>query len=50
MNAAIQTPKSAASLRRAGVLNMWYDADSDALMARTAAKRPIPHGKISRAR
>ncbi len=25
----------------AGALNMWYDADSDARMARTAA-RPIP--------
>src|ERR1700719_2549690 len=32
----------------AGVLNMWYDADIDAVMARTA-RRPIPCGKISRA-
>jgi protoheme IX farnesyltransferase len=31
----------------AGVLNMWYDADIDALMTRTA-RRPIPRGKISR--
>src|SRR5271168_5159707 len=31
----------------AGVLNMWYDADIDALMTRTA-KRPIPRGRISR--
>ena len=31
----------------AGVLNMWYDADIDAVMARTA-KRPIPRGKVSR--
>jgi protoheme IX farnesyltransferase len=31
----------------AGVLNMWYDADIDSLMARTA-RRPIPRGKISR--
>jgi protoheme IX farnesyltransferase len=31
----------------AGVLNMWYDADIDALMTRTA-RRPIPLGKISR--
>src|SRR5258705_6576647 len=31
----------------AGVLNMWYDADIDALMTRTAM-RPIPRGKISR--
>jgi len=32
----------------AGVLNMWYDADIDAVMARTA-RRPIPCGRISRA-
>jgi len=32
----------------AGVLNMWYDADIDAVMTRTA-KRAIPRGKISRA-
>ena len=30
----------------AGALNMWYDADVDALMTRTAA-RPIPVGRIS---
>jgi heme o synthase len=30
----------------AGVLNMWYDADIDALMTRTAM-RPIPRGKVS---
>jgi protoheme IX farnesyltransferase len=29
-----------------GALNMWYDADIDAVMARTAA-RPIPRGRIS---
>jgi heme o synthase len=29
----------------AGVLNMWYDADIDAVMARTA-RRPIPLGRI----
>ena len=29
-----------------GALNMWYDADIDALMARTAS-RPIPAGKVS---
>ena len=28
-----------------GCLNMWYDADIDALMSRTA-KRPIPSGRI----
>jgi protoheme IX farnesyltransferase len=31
----------------AGVLNMWYEADIDALMTRTAA-RPIPGGRVSR--
>lgn len=30
----------------AGVLNMWYDADIDAVMTRTAM-RPIPRGKVS---
>ncbi|HMB10079.1 heme o synthase [Saliniramus sp.] len=29
-----------------GCLNMWYDADIDAVMSRTA-KRPIPAGRIS---
>jgi protoheme IX farnesyltransferase len=29
----------------AGALNMWYDADIDALMTRTA-KRPIPMGRV----
>ena len=29
-----------------GALNMWYDADIDALMSRTA-KRPIPMGRVS---
>src|SRR5215472_4274826 len=38
----------AAGAGAAGVLNMWYDADIDALMTRTAT-RPIPRGKISRA-
>jgi protoheme IX farnesyltransferase len=37
----------AAGAGAAGVLNMWYDADIDAVMARTAS-RPIPRGKISR--
>src|SRR6201987_3934709 len=31
----------------AGALNMWYDADIDARMARTAG-RPIPQGRIAR--
>ncbi len=30
-----------------GALNMWYDADIDAHMARTAA-RPIPQGRITK--
>jgi protoheme IX farnesyltransferase len=29
-----------------GALNMWYDADIDAIMTRTA-KRPIPDGRIA---
>jgi protoheme IX farnesyltransferase len=39
-----------ARLRRggaAGALNMWYDADIDILMARTA-NRPIPAGRVTR--
>jgi hypothetical protein len=38
----------AAGAGAAGVLNMWYDADIDATMTRTA-RRPIPDGKVSRA-
>jgi heme o synthase len=30
----------------AGALNMWYDADVDAVMSRTA-RRPIPRGRVS---
>ncbi len=30
-----------------GALNMWYDADIDAKMARTAA-RPVPSGRVAR--
>ena len=37
----------AAGAGAAGALNMWYDADIDAIMSRTAM-RPIPCGKISR--
>ena len=37
----------AAGAGAAGVLNMWYDADIDAVMTRTAM-RPIPRGKVSR--
>jgi protoheme IX farnesyltransferase len=37
----------AAGAGAAGALNMWYDADIDAVMSRTAM-RPIPRGKTSR--
>src|ERR1700730_6491872 len=37
----------AAGAGAAGVLNMWYDADIDAVMSRIAM-RPIPRGKVSR--
>ena len=37
----------AAGAGASGVLNMWYDADIDAVMARTAM-RPIPSGRVSR--
>src|SRR5262249_37300585 len=37
----------AAGAGAAGALNMWYDADIDAVMSRTA-RRPIPRGEISR--
>jgi protoheme IX farnesyltransferase len=37
----------AAGAGAAGALNMWYDADIDAMMSRTA-RRPIPRGAISR--
>ena len=36
----------AAGAAAAGTLNMWYDADIDAKMTRTAG-RPIPRGIIS---
>jgi protoheme IX farnesyltransferase len=38
----------AAGAGGAAVLNMWYEADVDAAMTRTA-KRPIPSGRVSRA-
>lgn len=36
----------AAGAGAAGALNMWYDADIDAVMQRTA-KRPVPRGRIA---
>ncbi len=36
----------AAGAGAAGALNMWYDADIDAVMTRTAS-RPIPAGRVS---
>jgi heme o synthase len=44
--ASIAIVSIAAGAGAAGVLNMWYEADIDAVMARTAM-RPIPRGKIS---
>src|SRR4051794_8015645 len=46
--ASIAVLAIAAGAGAAGVLNMWYDADIDAVMTRTAM-RPIPRGTISRA-
>jgi heme o synthase len=37
----------AAGAGAAGVLNMWYDADIDSVMARTSM-RPIPRGMVSK--
>jgi heme o synthase len=37
----------AAGAASAGALNMWYDADIDSFMGRTAM-RPIPRGRVSR--
>ena len=36
----------AAGAGAAGALNMWFDADIDATMARTAA-RPVPRGCVA---
>src|SRR5690242_5279519 len=35
----------AAGAGASGALNMWYDADIDAVMSRTAS-RPIPAGRV----
>src|SRR5712675_2057137 len=46
LRASIAVLAIAAGAGAAGVLNMWYDADIDAVMTRTA-RRPIPRGKVS---
>jgi heme o synthase len=43
--AAVALVAIAAGAGAAGALNMWYDADIDALMRRTA-NRPVPRGAI----
>ncbi|MEH2473393.1 protoheme IX farnesyltransferase [Nitrobacteraceae bacterium AZCC 2161] len=45
--ASIEILAIAVGAGASGVLNMWYDADIDAVMNRTA-RRPIPRGRISR--
>ena len=45
--ASIAVLAIAAGAGAAGVLNMWYDADIDGVMTRTAM-RPIPRGTVSR--
>ena len=44
--AAIALIMIAVGAGASGALNMWYDADIDAKMARTAA-RPIPRGRVT---
>jgi protoheme IX farnesyltransferase len=46
LHAFIAVLAIAAGAGAAGVLNMWYDADIDGIMSRTAM-RPIPQGKVS---
>jgi heme o synthase len=46
LNAFVAILAIAAGAGAAGMLNMWYDADIDAIMTRTAM-RPIPRGKVS---
>jgi protoheme IX farnesyltransferase len=45
--AAISLLAIAVGAGASGALNMWYDADIDAVMARTA-RRPVPAGRVSR--
>jgi heme o synthase len=46
LHAFIAVLAIAAGAGAAGVLNMWYDADIDGIMTRTAM-RPIPQGRVS---
>ena len=47
INAVISLIAVAVGAGAAGTLNMWYESDLDALMARTCL-RPIPSGKITK--
>ena len=47
LQALVAVLSIAAGAGAAGALNMWYDADIDAVMARTAM-RPIPQGRVSK--
>ncbi|QKV18876.1 heme o synthase [Oricola thermophila] len=47
LTAAIAILSIAVGGGASGALNMWYDADIDAVMSRTS-KRPIPAGRITR--
>ena len=47
LHAVLTVLAIAAGAGAAGTLNMWYDADIDAVMGRTAM-RPIPRGRVSR--
>jgi heme o synthase len=47
LRALVAVLSIAAGAGAAGALNMWYDADIDAVMTRTAM-RPIPRGKVSK--
>jgi protoheme IX farnesyltransferase len=47
LQALVAVLSIAAGAGAAGALNMWYDADVDAVMTRTAM-RPIPRGRVSK--
>jgi NAD(P)-dependent dehydrogenase (short-subunit alcohol dehydrogenase family) len=47
LQALVAVLSIAAGAGAAGALNMWYDADIDAVMTRTAM-RPIPRGRVSK--